>query len=323
MLIFGHSLLLIWGKPMPTCPNCGEKGYFLLVFSTCDFCHKIKCVKCGENIVTHVRTAAKIDDTLNEFLLKNKILEYSSVKHKGAFALCFCTVSCFNKFVEQLFMVPHCEISDEANQYAEHHVKFSYPDFNSWISFLALSSDTVENIKQLQKDAKIRALHNEEIRKAISDIETRIEEGDNLHSAENFEKAAASFEDGIRLCNKVKELANEGKFEYNVTKLKNTLIEKSKESQRKLKEEKQNRVMIDQRTTHIEYKTEIINHKGDNVNVGKIGDDVNIENSVIQRSNIGGKQGPPISICPYCSKELDFLKTPKFCPFCREQILKN
>jgi hypothetical protein len=311
------------GKSMPTCPNCGENGFFLLVFPTCNFCHKIKCAKCGENVHTHVRTGAKIDKTLNEFLLKNNILKYLPVNHKGAFALCFCTVSCYYKFVEQLLMVPHCELITEANQYAEHHVKFSYPEFNSWISFITVSSDTAEKIKKLEKEAKIRERHHEEIRKAISDINALIEEGDNLHCAENFEKAATSFEDGIRLCNKVKEWTKEWTFEYDVSKLKNTLIEKSKESQRKLKEEKQNKVLIDQRTSHIEYKTEVISHKGDNINVGKIGDDVNIENSVIQRSNIGGKHGTLISICPYCGKDLDFPKPPKFCPFCREQLLKD
>jgi len=310
---------------MPTCPNCGKNGYFLHVFPTCDFCHKIKCVKCGENIVTHLRTSAKIDKSFNEFLKMNKIPKYFPVEKEGWDpALCFCTQSCFNKFVEQILMVPHCELTTAVlNQYSENSVKFNFPEYNSWISFHIVSTKTAETIKNLEKEAKIREQHHEEIRKAISDINVLIEEGDSLQSAESFEKAAVSFEDGIRLCNKVKEWTKQWKFEYDLSNLKNTLIEKSKESQRKLKEEKQNKVMIDQRTSHIEYKTEVISHKGDNINVGKIGDDVNIENSVIQRSNIGGKQGSPISICPYCGKELDFPKTPKFCPFCREQILKN
>jgi hypothetical protein len=309
---------------MPTCPKCGEKGYFLLVFPICDYCHKQKCVKCGENVFTHIRTAAKIDDTFNEFLLEHNIPKYFPLKKEGWDpALCFCTVSCFYKFIEQLLMVPHCEISSTANQYDENTVKFTYADFNSWISIQIGTSEKVEKIKKLEKEAKNREMHHEEIRKAISEINALIEEGDSLHCAESYEKAATSFEDGIRLCNKVKEWTKEWKFEYDVSKLKNTLIEKSKESQRKLKEEKQNKVLIDQRTSNVEYKTEVISHKGDNINVGKIGDDVNIENSVIQRSNIGGKHGTSISICPYCGKDLDFPKPPKFCPFCREQLLKD
>jgi len=310
---------------MPTCLNCGEKGIFLLVFDKCDFCHKQKCVKCGENYATYLRTSVKIDETFNEFLKKNKIPKYFPIE-KGGWdpALCFCTKSCFYKFVEQLFMVPHCELSSMENRPEEYIVKFSYADFNSWISFDNVTLRIVEMIKKLEEEAKIREEHHGQIRKAISDINALIEEGTSLQSAESFEKAATSFEDGIRLCNKVKELTKEWKFECDLTELKNTLIEKSKESQRKLKEEKQNKVMIDQRTSNVEYKTEVISHKGDNINVGKVGDDVKIENSVIQRSNIGGgKQVPQISICPYCGKELDFPKPPKFCPYCREQILKD
>jgi hypothetical protein len=66
-----------------------------------------------------------------------------------------------------------------------------------------------------------------------------------------------------------------------------------------------------------------------NVNIGKIVKDSNqktpniiIKDSVIQRSNIGPEQsGERINICPYCNKDLKFPKTPKFCPYCEEQIL--
>jgi hypothetical protein len=313
----------MWGKTMPTCPNCGEKGFFLHVFSTCEYCHKVKCVNCGENIVTFMRTSSKIDKSFDEFLLKNNIPKYFPVKNKPQNALCFCTRSCFNKFIEQIFLVPNCELSDSSNQYAEYYVKLNFPDFNSWISLGPISSETAEKIKQLLKEAKIREAHHAEIRKTITEIKALIDEGDSLFSAESFEKAAASFEDGIRLLNKVKELIKEWKYDYDISKLKATLIEKSKESQRKFKEEKQHKVMIDQSTSNVEYKTEVISHKGDNIHVGKVGDDVKIDNSVIQRSSIGGgKQIPQISICPYCGKDLDFPKAPKFCPFCREQILK-
>ena len=32
-------------------------------------------------------------------------------------------------------------------------------------------------------------------------------------------------------------------------------------------------------------------------------------------------EGPTISACPYCGNELKFPKTPRFCPYCKEQIL--
>ena len=66
-----------------------------------------------------------------------------------------------------------------------------------------------------------------------------------------------------------------------------------------------------------------------NINIGKIGDDTiskttntTVKDSIVQRSNIGQEQAESeISICPYCGKDLKFPKTPRFCPYCREQIL--
>lgn len=40
---------------------------------------------------------------------------------------------------------------------------------------------------------------------------------------------------------------------------------------------------------------------------------------LIQRSTIGDTEGR-IGICPYCGKELNFPKPPRFCPYCKEQI---
>lgn len=53
--------------------------------------------------------------------------------------------------------------------------------------------------------------------------------------------------------------------------------------------------------------------------VTNINKSVNIHDSIIQRSNIGDAYDR-ISICPYCGKDLNFPKPPKFCPFCTEQI---
>ena len=65
--------------------------------------------------------------------------------------------------------------------------------------------------------------------------------------------------------------------------------------------------------------------------VGQIGHDkskhdhsksTNIQDSVVQRSNIDqdSSKADKISICPYCGKDLNFPKPPKFCPYCKEQI---
>ena len=59
-----------------------------------------------------------------------------------------------------------------------------------------------------------------------------------------------------------------------------------------------------------------------NIHVGKIGDDrVSVKDSVVQRSSIGGTSQKKISICPYCGEELNFPETPRYCPYCRKQIL--
>ena len=47
----------------------------------------------------------------------------------------------------------------------------------------------------------------------------------------------------------------------------------------------------------------------------------NIDNrgGLIQRSAIGSSEGR-IRICPYCGKELNLPKPPRFCPYCGEQM---
>jgi hypothetical protein len=45
-----------------------------------------------------------------------------------------------------------------------------------------------------------------------------------------------------------------------------------------------------------------------------------VKDSVISRSSIG--TGRPFTICPYCGEALDLPKTPKYCPYCKEQLAK-
>jgi hypothetical protein len=56
--------------------------------------------------------------------------------------------------------------------------------------------------------------------------------------------------------------------------------------------------------------------------IGSIDKSTNINDSVLVRSPISGGQDAKLQICPYCGKDLDFPKPPRFCPYCREQILK-
>jgi len=50
-----------------------------------------------------------------------------------------------------------------------------------------------------------------------------------------------------------------------------------------------------------------------------IGDQTTIKDSVLNRSTIG-KNKTSFNICPYCGKELNLIKKPKYCPFCTEQL---
>ena len=57
------------------------------------------------------------------------------------------------------------------------------------------------------------------------------------------------------------------------------------------------------------------------VEIGAIDQSTRISDSVIQRSSIGRSSRKRIQICPYCAEELNFPETPRYCPYCRKQIL--
>ena len=57
------------------------------------------------------------------------------------------------------------------------------------------------------------------------------------------------------------------------------------------------------------------------VEIGAIDQSTKISDSVIQRSSIGRSPRKRIQICPYCGEELNFPDTPRFCPYCRKQIM--
>jgi len=42
---------------------------------------------------------------------------------------------------------------------------------------------------------------------------------------------------------------------------------------------------------------------------------------VTAKTTIGEQDSIPFTICPYCGKELKLLKTPNFCPYCRERLV--
>lgn len=70
------------------------------------------------------------------------------------------------------------------------------------------------------------------------------------------------------------------------------------------------------------------NQQNVHIHIGKVGDDISIiKDSVVIRSDIGGKVQSPdplyLERCPYCGKDLRFPKTPKFCPYCQEQLYRD
>jgi hypothetical protein len=56
------------------------------------------------------------------------------------------------------------------------------------------------------------------------------------------------------------------------------------------------------------------------VDIGTIDKSTKISDSVVTKSTIGGGSGRGFSMCPYCGKDLNFPKPPKFCPYCREKL---
>lgn len=76
--------------------------------------------------------------------------------------------------------------------------------------------------------------------------------------------------------------------------------------------------LVDQRGAHV----------GDVVSE-KVGSKTEVKDSIVYKSGLGKKstedgaatgEGSGFRICPYCGKELNFPKPPKFCPFCEEKI---
>ena len=55
------------------------------------------------------------------------------------------------------------------------------------------------------------------------------------------------------------------------------------------------------------------------VDIGEIDRSVSISDSVVQRSTIGEIE-KPLNNCPFCGKKYNFKKTPKFCPYCNEEL---
>jgi HAMP domain-containing protein len=48
--------------------------------------------------------------------------------------------------------------------------------------------------------------------------------------------------------------------------------------------------------------------------------DAALSGAVVSRGQVSAGAPPAISCCPYCGKELNFPKPPKFCPFCKEKL---
>jgi len=57
------------------------------------------------------------------------------------------------------------------------------------------------------------------------------------------------------------------------------------------------------------------------VDIQNIDQSTRISDSVVQRSTVGSSRRKRIQICPYCGEELNFPETPRYCPYCRKQIL--
>ncbi len=80
-----------------------------------------------------------------------------------------------------------------------------------------------------------------------------------------------------------------------------------------------------QNVSNVSQSPQIHYSSTEKTHIGKIGNDsIDIKDSVITRSDIGGKYGgaepQPFEICPFCGKDLHLPKTPKFCPYCREVL---
>jgi hypothetical protein len=58
------------------------------------------------------------------------------------------------------------------------------------------------------------------------------------------------------------------------------------------------------------------------VDIGTIDRSTKISDSILTRSTVGGDSTQGFSVCPYCGKDLDFPKPPRFCPYCKEQLIR-
>ena len=48
--------------------------------------------------------------------------------------------------------------------------------------------------------------------------------------------------------------------------------------------------------------------------------DAALDGAVVSRGRVSTGAAPSITCCPYCGKELNFPKPPKFCPYCKEKL---
>lgn len=71
--------------------------------------------------------------------------------------------------------------------------------------------------------------------------------------------------------------------------------------------------------THIEDKSQTISIKDSVIQRSQIGTqdgETEVSDSVIQKSKVGAL----FQICPFCGAKLDLPRTPKYCPYCREEL---
>ncbi len=71
--------------------------------------------------------------------------------------------------------------------------------------------------------------------------------------------------------------------------------------------------------THIEDKSHTISIKDSVIQRSQIGTqegETEVSNSVIQKSKVGNL----FQICPFCGAKLDLPGTPRYCPYCREEL---
>lgn len=71
--------------------------------------------------------------------------------------------------------------------------------------------------------------------------------------------------------------------------------------------------------THIEDRSQTISIKDSVIQRSQIGSqegETEVSNSMIQKSKVGNL----FQICPFCGAKLDLPRTPRYCPYCREEL---